>query len=274
MTKKITAVLLSCIMAISMCAVVNAAETSGASEENTSAASDENTSAASDENTSAASDEKSDGDDDFLIQIGTIEADKETGRPEMTFGYNLYDFTDEQLAKVRDMTKEELEEEIVNEAEVLKKITLRNDTPEFKALEEKLKAEHKGITIIPISIDATETFEFPLVIEMDFSSTGIKDGTYYLYYMNPTTGKYEKQCEIDVKNGTAYFTLKHCSKYFLSSVDLPDAVIPKDSDKGIVATKVPATTNPKTGAGSALLATFAIIGIAGAAVIVKTKKTR
>ena len=76
--------------------------------------------------------------------------------------------------------------------------------------------------------------------------TSLLDGTSYLYYYNPSTGKLEEVGEAKVEGGWVTYKIEHCCDYVLSSkvLNLSPAPTPATPATTTPATTTPATTAP------------------------------
>ena len=76
--------------------------------------------------------------------------------------------------------------------------------------------------------------------------TSLPDGTSYLYYYNPSTGKLEEVGEAKVEGGWVTYKIEHCCDYVLSSkvLNLSPAPTPATPATTTPATTTPATTTP------------------------------
>ena len=74
------------------------------------------------------------------------------------------------------------------------------------------------------------------------------DGTSYLYYYNPSTGKLEEVGEAKVEGGWVTYKIEHCCDYVLSSkvLNLSPAPTPATPTTTTPATTTPVTTTPAT----------------------------
>ena len=62
-------------------------------------------------------------------------------------------------------------------------------------------------------------------VTVDLSSAGFTEGqTVYLYYYNPDKNIFELTSEATYKNGSATFTMTHCSEYIVTNEKLPTAL--------------------------------------------------
>lgn len=62
-------------------------------------------------------------------------------------------------------------------------------------------------------------------VTVDLSSAGFTEGqTVYLYYYNPEKNIFELTSEAAYKNGSATFTMTHCSEYIVTNEKLPTAL--------------------------------------------------
>lgn len=62
-------------------------------------------------------------------------------------------------------------------------------------------------------------------VTVDLSSAGFTEGqTVYLYYYNPDKNIFELTSEAAYKNGSATFTMTHCSEYIVTNEKLPTAL--------------------------------------------------
>ena len=62
-------------------------------------------------------------------------------------------------------------------------------------------------------------------VTVNLSSAGFTEGqTVYLYYYNPDKDIFELTSEAAYKNGSATFTMTHCSKYIVTNEKLPTAL--------------------------------------------------
>lgn len=62
-------------------------------------------------------------------------------------------------------------------------------------------------------------------VTVDLSSAGFTEGqTVYLYYYNPEKNIFELTSEATYKNGSATFTMTHCSEYIVTNEKLPTAL--------------------------------------------------
>ncbi len=78
--------------------------------------------------------------------------------------------------------------------------------------------------------------------------TSLPDGTSYLYYYNPSTGKLEEVGEAKVEGGWVTYKIEHCCDYVLSSkvLNLLPAPTPATPATTTPATTTPVTTTPAT----------------------------
>ena len=71
-------------------------------------------------------------------------------------------------------------------------------------------------------------------VTVNLASAGFTEGsTVYLYYYNPDTNSFELICDSTYQNGSATFTMTHCSEYIVTSEKLPSALTvaaPKTGD--------------------------------------------
>lgn len=97
------------------------------------------------------------------------------------------------------MTENEILAERNKIDDAISSAKLENTDKNFVELEKELKANNKDINILPITFTQDAQFKLPVKVEMDVKSSGLKDGTYYLYYINPKTNKYEYNTTVTVK---------------------------------------------------------------------------
>lgn len=114
-----------------------------------------------------------------------------------------------------------------------------------------LKDIFTALSTLP-SKDVTFSFQIETGTKVDAVSAAVAatgtDGTSYLYYYNPSTGKLEEVGEAKVEGGWVTYKIEHCCDYVLSSkvLNLSPAPTPATPATTTPATTTPVTTTPAT----------------------------
>lgn len=112
-----------------------------------------------------------------------------------------------------------------------------------------LKDIFTALSTLP-SKDVTFSFQIETGAKVDAVSAAVAatgtDGTSYLYYYNPSTGKLEEVGEAKVEGGWVTYKIEHCCDYVLSSkvLNLSPAPTPATPATTTPVTTTPATTAP------------------------------
>ena len=77
-------------------------------------------------------------------------------------------------------------------------------------------------------------------VTVNLASAGFAEGsTVYLYYYNPDKNIFELVCDATYKNGSATFTMTHCSEYIVTNEKLPSALTAKTPKMGDTTNAIP-----------------------------------
>ena len=77
-------------------------------------------------------------------------------------------------------------------------------------------------------------------VTVNLASAGFTEGsTVYLYYYNPDKNIFELVCDATYKNGSATFTMTHCSEYIVTNEKLPSALTAKTPKMGDTTNAIP-----------------------------------
>ncbi len=116
--------------------------------------------------------------------------------------------------------------EITEEVEFNPEVTVNAS---IQAVEEKLSAAALSAEMKYTQIAFAHEGILPgkAEVALDLSEGGrfTEGAVVYLYYYNPKTTLFEKAGSAVYTNGTARFTLTHCSDYIVTSEELPEALI-------------------------------------------------
>lgn len=179
----------------------------------------------------------------------------------------IADATDKQKEALKNMTDEQIQAEIKKATDAISTVNTTGLTAEAKAkIAEIQKSLPAGTKIMPINFTVHADFAFPVEVSITVDKASYPAGTYYLYYYNESTGKVEDCGIVTVDaNGTATFTISHCSDYFISSktVDVASVNAVKTANTTDKTAKNP-QTGDKTFGGILLIAitslvTFAVV---------------
>ena len=139
---------------------------------------------------------------------------------------------------------------------------------EIKAISDLLNKAKLPAGIKYITVDFAYSGVLPgeAEVTLDLSAAGFaQNAKVYLYYYNPQTKLFELASTGTYKDGSATFTMTHCSQYVVTDKVLPSSIV--DS-------KASTTKAPKTGDNNAtaLYLVLCGMGVAAAGVAAKRKK--
>ncbi len=138
----------------------------------------------------------------------------------------------------------------------------------IKPIEEKLAGAALSNTFQYTQIQFAHEGDLPgkAVATLDLSSIGkfTEGETVYLYYYNPGTALFEKVGSAVYTNGTAAFTMTHCSDYIVANQELPAALTSADTSQ--------AAASPGTGDVNAVIYYMLLLFGMAAIVTVRIKK--
>ena len=92
--------------------------------------------------------------------------------------------------------------------------------------------------------------------------TSLPDGTSYLYYYNPSTGKLEEVGEAKVEGGWVTYKIEHCCDYVLSSKVLNLSPAPTPVTSAPQAQTAPTVKAPDTGDNTGIMAEISLFVVA------------
>ena len=107
---------------------------------------------------------------------------------------------------------------------------------DLPAVSKKLSTVTLPATLKYVTLDFAFSGDLPGTanVTVNLASAGFTEGsTVYLYYYNPDKNIFELVCDAAYKNGSATFTMTHCSEYIVTSEKLPSALTattPKTGD--------------------------------------------